>query len=59
MGFVDLTKAFDNVSRDLLWEVLAKYGCVPKFIRMIKLMHVGMMAAQNLLKLKPESSKDA
>ena len=44
MGFIDLTKAFDTVSRELLWEVLAKYGCPLKFIRMVKLMHVGMMA---------------
>ena len=25
--FVDLTKAFDTVSRDGLWKILAKVGC--------------------------------
>ena len=29
MTFVDLTKAFDTVSRDGLWKIMAKFGCPP------------------------------
>jgi len=29
MAFIDLTKAFDTVNRELLWDVLAKFGCPP------------------------------
>ena len=31
MTFVDLTKAFDTVSRDGLWKIMAKFGCPPRF----------------------------
>ena len=31
MIFVDLTKAFDTVSRDGLWKIMAKFGCQRKF----------------------------
>jgi len=44
MAFIDLTKAFDTVDRELLWEVLARYGCPPKFIRLIRLLHDQMLA---------------
>ena len=27
MTFVDLTKAFDRVSHDGLWKIVAKFGC--------------------------------
>ena len=40
--FIDLTKAFDTVSREALWPILAKYGCPPKFVGMIRLFHDGM-----------------
>ena len=30
MTFVDLTKAFDTVSRDGLWKIMAKFGCPPR-----------------------------
>ena len=30
-AFVDLTKAFDTVSRDGLWKILARLGCPPNF----------------------------
>ena len=30
-AFVDLTKAFDTVSCDGLWKILARHGCPPKF----------------------------
>ena len=40
--FIDLTKAFDTVNREALWDVLAHYGCPPKFIQIICLFHVDM-----------------
>ena len=40
--FIDLTKAFDTINRDALWDVLARYGCPPKFIQIIRLFHVDM-----------------
>ena len=41
---VDLTKAFDTVSREGLWKIMAKYGCPPKFVTIVRLLHDGMMA---------------
>ena len=42
MGFIDLTKAFDSVKRELLWEILSRYGCPPKFINILRLLHDDM-----------------
>ena len=42
--FVDLTKAFDTVSRDGLWKVMAKIGCPEKFVNIVRLFHDGMQA---------------
>ena len=42
--FVDLTKAFDTVPRELLWKILLKYGVPEKFLNLIKLFHAGMEA---------------
>ena len=44
MTFVDLTKAFDKVSREGLWKVMAKFGCPTKFIAMVRQFHDGMLA---------------
>ena len=44
MTFVDLTKAFDTVSRDGLWEIMAKFGCPPRYIAMVRQFHDGMQA---------------
>ncbi|CAJ0940211.1 unnamed protein product [Ranitomeya imitator] len=41
--FVDLTKAFDTVGRDGLWKIMAKFGCLSKFISVIRQFHDGMM----------------
>ena len=30
MTFVDLTKAFDTVSREGLWKIMAMFGCLTK-----------------------------
>ena len=42
LAFIDLTKAFDLVSRDGLFKVLAKIGCPPKLLSMIQSFHDGM-----------------
>ena len=44
MTFVDLTKAFDTVSREGLWKIMAKFGCPAKFIAMVRQLHDGMLA---------------
>ena len=35
IAFIDLTKAFDLVSRDGLFKILAKIGCPPKLLSII------------------------
>ena len=42
VAFVDLTKAFDLVSRDGLFSVLEKVGCPPAMLRFIRSFHDGM-----------------
>ena len=44
MTFVDLTKAFDTVSRDGLWKIMKKFGCPPRYIAMVRQFHDGMQA---------------
>ena len=44
MTFVDLTKAFDTVSREGLWKIMAKFGCPAKFIATVRQFHDGMLA---------------
>ena len=39
MTFVDLTKAFDTVSRDGLWKIMTKFGCPPRYLAMVR--HAG------------------
>ena len=43
MVFVDLTKAFDSVSREGLWKILAKAGCPPRLVNIIRSFHDGMV----------------
>ena len=43
MTFVDLTKAFNTVSREGLWKIMAKFGCPAKFIAMVRQFHDGML----------------
>ena len=43
--FVDLTKAFDTVSRLGLWKIMAKFGIPDKFIAIIRSFHEGMQAS--------------
>ena len=44
MTFVDLIKAFDTVSREGLWKIMAKFGCPTRFIAMARQFHHGMLA---------------
>ena len=44
MTFIGLTKAFDTVSREGLWKIMAKFGCPTKFIAMVRQIHDGMLA---------------
>ena len=44
MTFVDLTKAFDTVRRDGFWKIMAKSGCPPRYIAMVRQFHDGMQA---------------
>ena len=37
--FIDLTKAFDMVSRTGLWLILERLGCPPKFLQMVIQLH--------------------
>ena len=37
--FVDLTKAFDTVSRKGLWMIMERLGCPPKFLNMVIQLH--------------------
>ena len=37
--FVDLTKAFDTVSRKGLWQIMERLGCPPKFLSMVMQLH--------------------
>lgn len=32
MAFVNLSKDFDTVQRELLWDVLLRFGCPIKFL---------------------------
>ena len=43
MTFVDLTNAFDTVSREGLWKTMAKFGCLIKFIAMVRKFRNGML----------------
>ena len=44
LTFVDLTKAFDTVSRYGLWKIMALFGCQPRFIAMVRQLPDGMHA---------------
>ena len=40
---IDLTKDFDTVSREGLWKILARLGCPPKFLTILRQLHEGQM----------------
>ena len=35
--FIDLTKEFDAVNREALWDILSRYGCLPRFVQIFHL----------------------
>ena len=37
--FIDLVKAFDRVPRDLLWDVMLRYGVPPKLVSLLRALH--------------------
>ena len=37
--FIDLVKAFDRVPRELLWQVLLRYGVPPKLVSLLRALH--------------------
>ena len=39
VSFVDLTKAFDTVSRKGMWQIMERLGCPPRFLNMVILLH--------------------
>ena len=40
--YYDLIKAFDLVPRSALWIVLEKFGCPPKYMKVLKALHADM-----------------
>ena len=44
LAFIDLTKAFDLVSRDGLFKMLPLIGCPPKLLSIVRSFHDGMMS---------------
>ena len=44
VSFIDLTKAFDTVCRDGLWQIMEKFGCPRKFTALVRQLHDGMRA---------------
>ena len=44
MTFVDLTREFDTVNRDGVWNIMAKFGCPPRFIATVRQFHDAMQA---------------
>ena len=42
--FFDLTKAFDTVSHEGLWKIMAKFGCPTMFIAMVRQFHNSILA---------------
>ena len=42
IAFIDLTKAFDLVSREGLFKILSKIGCPPKLLGLIESFHTNM-----------------
>ena len=39
---VDLCKAIDAMNREILWQVLARFGCPARFVQAIEEFHIGM-----------------
>ncbi|XP_015771386.1 PREDICTED: uncharacterized protein LOC107349716 [Acropora digitifera] len=44
MTFVDLTKVFDTVNREGLWNIMSKSGCPDRFVKIVWQLHEGIIA---------------
>ena len=44
MVFIDLAKAFDTVPRPMLWGVMGKMGCPPRYLAVLRSLHNGASA---------------
>ena len=44
MAFVDLSKAYDSVARDGLWQLLERLGVPPKMLAAVRQLHEGAQA---------------
>ena len=44
IAFINLSKAFDTINRELLWKHLSKLGVPPKFLSILQQLHDGMQA---------------
>ena len=42
MAFVELSKAFDRVPRELLWDILKRFGCPDRIVSLIRSFHDNM-----------------
>lgn len=42
VAFINLSKAFDTVNREFLWNILLKFGCPKKFVNILRQFHEGM-----------------
>ena len=44
MCFIDITKAYDSINRELLWKVCLNYGVTPKLVNLLKLLYKNSIA---------------
>jgi hypothetical protein len=52
--FVDIVKAFDSVNREMLWQILAKFGLPEKLITVVKKLYTNV-----LVKIRVGNAKDS
>jgi hypothetical protein len=38
--FIDIVKAYDCINRNVLWLILGKFGCPPRFLALLKELHI-------------------
>jgi hypothetical protein len=48
MVFIDLTKVYDWVNKDALWQILWIYRVPSRIVQLLKDLHVGTLAAVRL-----------